>query len=106
MPGPSEVESRVADLMKMGPYRPILGNERGRLRFSRDMKATRDRAKRLRLQDELDREDMESRMSRMSGLRGGGKVKMGYKKGGSVKKSSKKSIDGLAQRGRTRGTMR
>jgi hypothetical protein len=29
-----------------------------------------------------------------------------YKKGGSVKKSSKKSIDGIAQRGKTRGTMR
>ena len=36
-----------------------------------------------------------------SGLRGGGMIKMGYKKGGSVK-----SIDGIAQRGKTRGTMR
>ena len=33
----------------------------------------------------------------------GGKVEMGYKKGGSVKS---KSIDGIAQRGKTRGTMR
>ena len=52
------------------------------------------------------RAEEERRRTDMSGLRGGGKVKMGYKKGGSVKKSSKKSIDGLAQRGRTRGTMR
>ena len=52
------------------------------------------------------RAEEERRRTEMSGLRGGGKVKMGYKKGGSVKKSSKKSIDGLAQRGRTRGTMR
>ena len=46
----------------------------------------------------------ESRRSQMSGVkphRGGGKVEMGYKKGGSVK-----SIDGIAQRGKTRGTMR
>ena len=43
----------------------------------------------------------ESRRRKMSGLRGGGKVEMGYKKGGSVK-----SIDGIAQRGKTRGTMR
>jgi hypothetical protein len=35
--------------------------------------------------------------------RGGGMIKMGYKKGGSVKS---KSIDGIAQRGKTRGTMR
>tara|TARA_Y100001963_G_C6686140_1_gene402299 strand:+ start:170 stop:592 length:423 start_codon:yes stop_codon:yes gene_type:complete len=33
----------------------------------------------------------------------GGKVKQGYKKGGSVKS---KSIDGIAQHGKTRGTMR
>jgi len=45
----------------------------------------------------------ESRRRKMSGLRGGGKVEMGYKKGGSVKA---KSIDGIAQRGKTRGTMR
>jgi len=49
------------------------------------------------------REDREARRRAMSGLRGGGKVKMGYKKGGSVKA---KSIDGIAQRGKTRGTMR
>ena len=49
------------------------------------------------------KKDRETGRRAMSGLRGGGKVKMGYKKGGSVKS---KSIDGIAQRGQTRGTMR
>ena len=68
--------------------------------MSKALKAQRESAKSRR---EVPHAAGEKRRKGMSGLRGGGKVKMGYKKGGSVKS---KSIDGIAQRGKTRGTMR
>ena len=48
-------------------------------------------------------------MVKKTGMRGGGMVKKtGMKKGGMVKKTGmrKKSIDGIARKGRTRGTNR
>jgi hypothetical protein len=95
MPRQSELDSWLSDKVFLG--------ERDPEHFSLDMKATRALAKRRRMKDALAREDSEARMSRMSGLRGGGRVKMGYKKGGSVKA---KSIDGIAQRGKTRAAHR
>ena len=64
--------------------------------------ATKQRKRTAELR-KADRAAGEKRRKGMSGLRGGGKVEMGYKKGGSVKS---KSIDGIAQHGKTRGTMR
>tara|TARA_R100000963_G_C4637045_1_gene100982 strand:- start:63 stop:446 length:384 start_codon:yes stop_codon:yes gene_type:complete len=64
--------------------------------------ATKQRKRTAELR-KADRAAGETRRGQMSGLRGGGMIKMGYKKGGSVKS---KSIDGIAQHGKTRGTMR
>ena len=75
--------------------------------MSKALKAQRKSAtKQRKLAEELrkaDRAAGEKRRKDMSGLRGGGMIKMGYKKGGSVKSNSN---DGIAQRGKTRGTMR
>ena len=82
-----------------GKLRRLVEGEMDRKDMSKALRAQRESAIARRAAEERRRTDM-------SGFRGGGKVKMGYKKGGSVKKSSKKSIDGIAQRGKTRGTMR
>ena len=118
--GRAELRSRAADIRQryVDPFIPSSldpsdstssgrfgeGAPLGAEDFSTHMAGTRGRANRLRRKrTEIDPERAEDRRSEMSGLRGGGKVEMSYKKGGSVKA---KSIDGIAQRGRTRGTMR
>ena len=95
-----------------GPERGLLTKAPGEYGMrSRDFAYHVEQARKRRemLGDPKERKERKPKKDRepgrraMSGLRGGGKVKMGYKKGGSVKS---KSIDGIAQRGKTRGTMR
>ena len=64
-------------------------------------RGSRDRPARQALKDMTDK--MTRYDYEYENFKKGGKVKKSYKKGGSVKA---KSIDGIAQRGKTRGTMR
>ena len=83
-----------------GKVRRLIEGEMDREDMSSALKSQRESAIERR---KTARAEEERRRTDMSGLRGGGKVKMGYKKGGSVKA---KSIDGIAQRGKTRAAHR
>lgn len=77
-------------MRKKGFSKAVVGGMKAAQRQRRE---EAERARRLREGDEDLRKTVEAAYS----MRGGGKVKKSYKKGGSVK-----SIDGIAQRGKTR----